>query len=89
MYYPAQLHFHSPSENSIDNDLKDAEVHIVHTNAAGQYAVVGVLFEVDATAAATENVFLKSLFDAKKDTAGTVDVEFTNFIASLDLNNTW
>lgn len=89
MYYPAQFHFHSPSENSIDGDLKDAEVHIVHTNAEGQYAVVGVLFELDTSVGAVENVFLKSLFDADKDSDKLVNVEFTNFIASLDLSKTW
>ena len=62
MYYPAQFHFHSPSENSVDGELKDAEIHFVHTNAASEYAVIGVLFEV--TESATENVFLKSLFDS-------------------------
>ena len=29
-YKPLQFHFHYPSEHSIDGELKDAEMHIVH-----------------------------------------------------------
>lgn len=42
-YDVAQFHYHAPSEHSIDGQLFPAELHIVHKNAAGQLAVVGIL----------------------------------------------
>lgn len=41
-----QLHFHSPSEHAIDGKLADMEVHLVHRNADGQLAVIGVLMNI-------------------------------------------
>ncbi len=37
------LHWHTPSEHWIDGRPAPLEVHLVHRNAAGAYAVVGVL----------------------------------------------
>ncbi len=39
-----QFHFHSPSEHHIDGQSFPLEVHLVHANAAGELAVLGVLF---------------------------------------------
>jgi carbonic anhydrase len=44
-YDVAQFHFHAPSEHSIDGKLFAAEIHIVHKNADGKLAVVGILLE--------------------------------------------
>jgi carbonic anhydrase len=45
--YPmVQYHFHVPSEHSINGQLADLEAHVVHTNAQGATAVVGVLFRI-------------------------------------------
>ncbi|RJT11429.1 carbonic anhydrase [Rahnella inusitata] len=41
-----QFHFHSPSENTIDGKSFPMEAHFVHTNAAGEIAVVAVMFNV-------------------------------------------
>jgi carbonic anhydrase len=38
-------HFHTPSEHSIDGEFADAEIHLVHTDAAGGIAVLGVLVD--------------------------------------------
>lgn len=44
-YYPLkQLHFHSPSEHQINGRQFVLEAHLVHANAAGQLAVVALLF---------------------------------------------
>jgi len=43
-YKLLQFHFHSLSENAVDGQLFPAEAHLVHANAAGELAVVGVLF---------------------------------------------
>lgn len=39
-----QFHVHTPSEHTIAGDVYPLEVHLVHKNAAGALAVVGVLF---------------------------------------------
>ena len=40
-----QFHYHAPSEHVIDGKSFPAEVHLVHKNADGQLAVVGILLE--------------------------------------------
>ncbi|WP_455209835.1 carbonic anhydrase [Kaarinaea lacus] len=40
----AQFHFHTPSENTVNGKAHDMEMHLVHKNAKGELAVVGVFF---------------------------------------------
>lgn len=40
-----QFHFHTPSENTIDGKPFALEVHLVHADAEGHLAVIGVMFE--------------------------------------------
>ncbi len=42
-YKLLQFHFHSLSENAIEGELSPMEAHLVHANAAGELAVVGVM----------------------------------------------
>ncbi|MGF1491320.1 MAG: carbonic anhydrase [Microcoleaceae cyanobacterium] len=44
-YELAQFHFHSPSEHEIDGNKYPLEIHLVHKNASGQLAVIGVLVQ--------------------------------------------
>lgn len=44
-----QFHFHSPSENTINGKAADMEVHLVHKNAEGKLAVVGVMLNAGQT----------------------------------------
>jgi carbonic anhydrase len=46
VYTLIQYHFHAPSEHTINGQHFDLEAHLVHENAAGQLAVVGVLMDV-------------------------------------------
>ena len=46
MYRLEQYHFHAPSEHTLDGRHYDLEVHLVHENAAGELAVVGVFMNV-------------------------------------------
>lgn len=39
-----QYHFHSPSENTIQGQSFPLEVHLVHADAAGNLAVIAVMF---------------------------------------------
>jgi carbonic anhydrase len=41
-----QYHFHAPSEHTVNGRHADVEGHFVHTNAAGDTAVVGVFYRV-------------------------------------------
>lgn len=50
-----QFHFHSPSENTVDENSFPIEAHFVHQNEAGELAVIGMMFtsgEADKTLAA-------------------------------------
>ena len=51
-YDVAQFHYHAPSEHAVDGKLFAAELHIVHKNADGGLAVVGILLDEGAENAA-------------------------------------
>lgn len=42
-YELVQMHYHTPSEHTIDGLFAPAEVHFVHRSSAGELAVVGVM----------------------------------------------
>lgn len=66
-----QLHFHAPSEHTIDLKAFDAEVHLVHNDPiSGNYAVLGFFFDTKE-AANEDNPFLTALMPDKWATAGT------------------
>ncbi len=44
-YGLASLHMHAPSEHRVEGAEFAAELHLVHADAAGDFAVVGLLFE--------------------------------------------
>ena len=52
-----QFHFHAPSENRIDGQSFPMEAHFVHADAAGNLAVVAVMFEQGADNPALEKVW--------------------------------
>ncbi len=47
-YDVLQFHYHAPSEHAVDGKLFAAELHIVHKNADGGLAVVGILLDEGA-----------------------------------------
>lgn len=60
-----QFHFHHPSEHLVQGKAADMELHLVHRNASGELAVVGVLLTAGA-----ENPVIKSIFAAMPDRPG-------------------
>lgn len=44
-YYLKQMHFHSPSEHTIDGDHSPMENHFVHANEEGELLVIGVMIK--------------------------------------------
>ncbi len=47
-YELVQFHMHTPAEHKVAGQGYDMELHLVHKNAAGQLAVVGLLFQKGA-----------------------------------------
>ncbi|KAI5664735.1 hypothetical protein M9H77_24058 [Catharanthus roseus] len=45
-YKLKQMHWHTPSEHTIDGHHYDAELHLVHMADDGTYAVVGIVYSV-------------------------------------------
>jgi carbonic anhydrase len=56
-YNLLQFHFHAGSENTVDGSRFPLEMHLVHANAQGGLAVVGVLFSEGAENAAFTGVW--------------------------------
>uniref|UniRef100_A0A0E0ELM3 Carbonic anhydrase n=1 Tax=Oryza meridionalis TaxID=40149 RepID=A0A0E0ELM3_9ORYZ len=48
-YQLRQLHWHTPSEHTIDGRRYDMELHMVHLNAQNQAAVIGILYTISTT----------------------------------------
>ena len=48
-YELKQFHFHSPSEHLVNGEAFPMELHFVHQDGAGNYAVVGLLFQEGET----------------------------------------
>ncbi|KAJ8609335.1 hypothetical protein CTAYLR_009121 [Chrysophaeum taylorii] len=87
----SQFHFHLLSEHTVDGEHYDAEMHIVHSSAAGDYVVVGIFFEL--TEDDVDNEFLQSIafeeaptVESDEGTAisGNVDLSFFSDILAGD-----
>ncbi len=42
VYQLLQIHFHAPAEHTLDGIRYPLEIHLVHRNEAGEYAVLGI-----------------------------------------------
>ncbi|MEP7284179.1 MAG: carbonic anhydrase family protein [Chloroflexota bacterium] len=69
-YNLVQFHFHHPSEHTIKGKAFDLELHLVHQNAAGNLAVIGVLI----TKGKTDNPAFAPIFDNLPAQAGSTAV---------------
>ncbi len=61
-----QTHSHNPSEHTVDGQSFPLEVHLVHQGAAGELAVVSVLFRLGAP-----NPAIQSMIDAAPQEGGS------------------
>lgn len=76
-YELVQFHFHDPSEHTVGGKSFAMENHLVHKNADGKLAVIGVLIEAGAENAAYKGVFanLPKKADEKKELDVTVSAD--------------
>ena len=58
-FFLNQLHFHAPSENQIDGQNYDMEVHFVHADSNGNLAVIAVMIEEGKQNSALDKAFEK------------------------------
>ncbi|KAM0826955.1 hypothetical protein ACQ4PT_068519 [Festuca glaucescens] len=56
VYYLRQLHWHSPTEHSVNGRRYDLEMHMVHQSAEKKAAVIGVFYEIGAHDAFLHNL---------------------------------
>lgn len=63
-----QFHFHGPSEHTVGGRSYPLEIHLVHKDKAGKFAVVGVLVEPGS-----ESSVLGSVIDALPTTQGRAE----------------
>lgn len=69
-YDIVQFHYHAPSEHAVNGKLFAAELHIVHKNADGGLAVVGILMDKGAANEAYQP-FIENLPEEKSDAKNT------------------
>ena len=65
-----QTHFHTPAEEKLDGQSYPLNAHIVHQNADGKLAVIGVFFKEGA-----ENPVLKEVFAQMPSAEGKVAIK--------------
>ena len=71
-----QFHFHTPSENIVNGKAFPMEMHLVHKNAKGDLAVVGVFFQ-----AGSDNAVLAKAWGHMPHHAGDQD-----HVAAVSIN---
>jgi len=69
-----QFHFHTPSEHTVDGQHAPMEMHMVHQNADGSLAVVGVLFKEGKVPNENFSKIIVNLPNAKGETKHITDV---------------
>ena len=69
-YQLAGVHYHSPGEHQLDGETFAAELHLVHQDAAGGLAVVGLLYRLGVA-----SPLVQALLDAAPSTGATVSLE--------------
>eukprot|EP00927_Polykrikos_kofoidii_P035439 TRINITY_DN2999_c0_g1_i1.p1 TRINITY_DN2999_c0_g1~~TRINITY_DN2999_c0_g1_i1.p1 ORF type:complete len:615 (-),score=66.44 TRINITY_DN2999_c0_g1_i1:56-1792(-) len=78
-YTLGQLHFHSPSENTIDGNHFPLEIHFVHVNGTGNILVISQMVKLPKknTDSAGNNPYLESIWSKFPRRVSTREEEFT------------
>ena len=79
-YELKQFHFHHPSEETIDGKRSPMELHLVHSDAAGNLAVVSVLLEEGSA-----NPLIEKLWGLAPKTEGPEKTDASLQINAADL----
>ncbi|MCP4105703.1 MAG: M28 family peptidase [Desulfobacteraceae bacterium] len=86
-YNLLQFHFHAPSEHTINGQHFDMEMHLVHQNADGKYAVVGVMIGRGDKNPAYETVWAN--MPEEEGEPETIDGAIVNAAELLPANRTY
>jgi carbonic anhydrase len=83
-YILKQLHWHSPSEHTINGKRYDLELHLVHETPSGKIAVIGVLYKIGLIpdpflALLTKDLVAISNSTGAERAVGVVDPRIVNF----------
>jgi len=95
IFSAAQLHFHAPSEHTINGKHMDLEMHVVHIHESGErFSVLGFFFDVE-TGGDSENEFLTAI-DVANAPATTADAgnplvnaNLASFLGTVDMKRYW
>ncbi|XP_062192624.1 alpha carbonic anhydrase 7-like [Phragmites australis] len=86
-YYLRQLHWHSPTEHTVDGRRYDMELHMVHESAENKAAVIGILYEIGRHDAFLHKLepFIRRIADRrdKEERIGVVDPRGTRGTACV------
>jgi carbonic anhydrase len=86
-FYPIQLHFHSPSEHTINGRLFDLELHIVHVDSTGTAAaVLGIIFEISNHTMA-QNFDLDQILPRSSNNSEVAELNLGNFLNNIDFRD--
>jgi carbonic anhydrase len=89
-YYLVQMHFHAPSEHTLNGVAYGMAVHLVHQNPTTlQYLVVGIVFDGSAATASPATKMLDSMWAYMSSSAWTsLAPYYTNVDTSVFVNAT-
>lgn len=79
-YALLQFHFHTPSEHTFGGKAAAMELHLVHRNAAGQLAVVGIMIEEGAANPVIDQIWQNIPSSGKTNTVADRSIDASNFL---------
>lgn len=79
-YELVQFHFHTPSEHTLSGRASAMELHLVHRNAAGELAVVGIMMKQGAPNPAIDAIWKQIPKSKGINTVGGVTINAANLL---------
>jgi carbonic anhydrase len=81
-YALVQFHFHTPSEHEINDKAAAMELHLVHRNEAGKFAVVGVMLTKGKENSLIEEVWKNIPATGKTNTVNNITINAAKLLSS-------